>query len=67
VLDINSEPLSLESILEHHEKSAVNTVESVEPAGAKILSLFKDYLRFGYFPYFLEYKDESIFYSMGEI
>jgi hypothetical protein len=43
VLDINSEPLSLEFILEHHEKSAANIVKSVEPSGAKILSLFRDY------------------------
>ncbi len=61
-LDIRSKPLSLESILEHHEKSAANIVQSVEPAGAKILSLFKDYLRFGYFPYFLEFKDESVYH-----
>ena len=62
VLDINSEPFSLESILGHHEKFAANIVESVEPAGAKILALFKDYLRSGYFPYFLEFKDESIYH-----
>ncbi len=61
-LDIRSKPLSLESILEHHEKSAANIVQSVEPAGTKILSLFKDYLRFGYFPYFLEFKDESVYH-----
>ena len=61
-LDIRSKPLSLESILGHHEKSAANIVQSVEPAGTKILSLFKDYLRFGYFPYFLEFKDESVYH-----
>jgi hypothetical protein len=62
MLDIRSEPLSLEFILEQHEKSTANIVETVESAGAKILSLFRDYLRFGYFPYFQEFKDESIYH-----
>jgi predicted AAA+ superfamily ATPase len=62
VLDISSKPLSLEFILEQHEKSTANIIESVESAGAKILALFKEYLRFGYFPYFQEFKDESIYH-----
>lgn len=62
VLNKSLQPLTLESILEQHERSAGDIVGVVEAEGAKILALFKDYLRFGYFPYFLEFTDKSLYH-----
>jgi predicted AAA+ superfamily ATPase len=58
----NSVPLSLETILENHNECATEIIKSVESEGAKVLSVFKDYLVSGYFPYFQEFKNESLYH-----
>jgi predicted AAA+ superfamily ATPase len=62
----NSAPLSLETILEYHEECAAEIIKSVESEGAKVLSVFKDYLVSGYFPYFHEFKNESLYHIILE-
>ncbi len=61
-LDQTSEPLSLETILNDHERLAGAIVGSVEQKSEKILALFRAYLRSGYFPYFREFDDISLYY-----
>ncbi len=52
----------LEEILENHEKICddINTI--LQSADKKILAEFKYYLRFGYYPYFIELKSEELYF-----
>ncbi|MBT8359167.1 MAG: ATP-binding protein [Desulfobacterales bacterium] len=59
---IKTKPLALKSILKNHEKISYDIITSVESKKEKILALFKDYLQFGYFPYFMEFDDISLYY-----
>ncbi len=59
---IKTEPLALKSILKNHEKISYDIIAAVENKKEKILALFKDYLQFGYFPYFMEFDDISLYY-----
>jgi len=60
--DVKTEPLFLKTILEDHEKRSYNIISAVESKNKKILALFKDFLQFGYFPYFTEFDDISSYY-----
>jgi len=57
-----TEPLILKTILEEHEKRSYDIISAVESKNKKILALFKDFLQFGYFPYFTEFDDISSYY-----
>jgi uncharacterized protein len=59
---IKTESLVLKSILEEHEKLSYDIIAAIESKKKKILALFKDYLKFGYFPYFTEFDDISMYY-----
>jgi uncharacterized protein len=62
ILERETEPFALETILENHSRLAGTIVESVDRRGKKILALFKAYLQSGYFPYFQEYDDVSLYH-----
>ena len=51
----------IKSILTDHEKFSHEIVKKLESAHLKILPVFKEYLRHGYFPYFLEHPDEATY------
>ena len=59
---IKTEPFALKTILEAHEKLSYDIIAAIESKKKKILALFRDYLQFGYFPYFTEFDDISIYY-----
>ena len=59
---IKTKPLALKSILKNHEKISYDIISTVESKKKKVLALFKDYLQFGYFPYFKEFDDISLYY-----
>ena len=59
---IKTEPFALKTILEAHEKLSYDIITAIESQKKKILALFRDYLQFGYFPYFTEFDDISIYY-----
>jgi len=61
-LETSFEPFELDAIIADHEKLGAIIVQKVEKENKKILSLFKDYLCFGYYPYFLEFPDSSMYY-----
>lgn len=46
----------LKDILEHHEKIARDILIEIESRHLKILPLFKDYLRVGFYPYSMRYQ-----------
>lgn len=65
-IDINLEektpPLALADILGSHEKLTRRIVGQVEGRGRKILALFKQYLEYGYFPYFAQFSDVGYYH-----
>ncbi|MBI4652139.1 ATP-binding protein [Candidatus Desantisbacteria bacterium] len=55
------ERYDIEEIIKNHQKISNNIVNIVEKKGGKILVLFKEYLEYGYYPYFNEFADKNIF------
>ena len=53
--------LDIDSILTSHEKHSLEICKKLDSAQIKILPVFKEYLRHGYFPYFLEHPDEDTY------
>ncbi len=54
---VELESYTLEEILENHERLAPAIISTLEANDLKVLPLFRDYLRFGYYPYFIEHLD----------
>lgn len=54
---------SLENILNNHIDIATKIKKSVEQNDQKIIPLFKDYLKHGYYPYFLSMPNELMFFQ----
>lgn len=54
-LNLELESFSLDAVVTGHEKIAHNVVGTLEAKGKRVLPLFRDYLTFGYYPYFIEH------------
>jgi predicted AAA+ superfamily ATPase len=54
---------SLEEIIRHHPRIAETYMDALAPRGQKVLALFGDYLRFGYYPYYLSLPNEHYFFQ----
>jgi predicted AAA+ superfamily ATPase len=52
-LELNSYPL--DEILNQHEGLANRIIDELNTRGKRVLPLFRDYLQFGYYPYFNEH------------
>ena len=63
-LGIELMKLSFDDILDSHEKIAFDLVMKFEGLDKKILPLFKEYLKIGYYPYSLTIEDEDIFFDL---
>lgn len=61
-LGISLEDIRLEDLIKSHQPAANKIIDEVEKKGRKILVLFKNYLEYGYYPYFREYRDKTLFY-----
>jgi predicted AAA+ superfamily ATPase len=61
-LSKTSEFFSLTNIIRDHETLTLEIIGLLEKYDRKILALFKEYLQFGYFPYFYEFDDVSLYY-----
>lgn len=61
-IGVNLQSYKLEEIIKNHLDIANNIINSVEKKKEKIFVLFKEYLKYGYYPYFNEYADKNIFY-----
>ena len=53
----------LEELINNHQELADNIIEALANKHQKILPLFKDYLRFGYYPYYLSLPNETMFFQ----
>lgn len=65
-LKLETESFPIESVLNNHEQIAADINKMIESKNQKILSLFKSYLRTGYYPYFLEFKDPATYFIVLE-
>ena len=63
---VHFEPVSLDIVLKTHPDIAATIVQKVYESGHSILSCFRRYLEVGYYPYFLEFSDRSLFYRTLE-
>lgn len=61
-IGISLKNYSLKEILKNHPEIASGIIAQVEAKDRKILALFREYLRYGYYPYFMEYEDKDLFY-----
>ena len=55
------EPLTLSGIVEGHEVEAPRIVEALRGNGLHVLKEFREYLAWGYYPFFLQYTDKRSF------
>jgi len=55
---------TLEDIVTKHEDLAFDIIEQLEKKNKKVLPLFHQYLKTGYYPYALGMQDEDIFFDM---
>ncbi len=53
--------LQLNDLITGHQLAADRLVGKLEKNGHKVLALFNEYLEVGYYPYFLEYQDKTMF------
>lgn len=59
--DVSLSAFGLNDLLASHERYAMQIIEQLRVSKLKVLPLFDEYLRCGYFPYFLEHPDESLY------
>jgi len=53
--------VSLAELLTDHEELTDSILSSIEKKKKHVLALFDEYLNFGYYPYFLEFEDQTLF------
>ncbi len=62
--NVKLETYTLEDIVTKHENLAFDIIEKLEKENKKVLPLFHQYLKTGYYPYALGMQDEDIFFDM---
>jgi hypothetical protein len=55
-------PLGLSDILSGHEVQAPRIIEELRTKGLHVLAEFRDYLAWGYYPFFLQFADKKSFH-----
>jgi len=60
------DPLPLAGLVDNHVREAEAVLAAIQPTGRRVLSLFRDYWRIGYFPFFMENADESVYLTLLE-
>lgn len=59
----NFDNFSLEEVLINHVDIATDIKNTIEKNKQKIIPLFKDYLKYGYYPYYLSMPNEILFFQ----
>ena len=54
---------ALENIVENHEELSMNIFSLLEENNQKIIPIFRDYLKYGYYPYYLSMPNEQLFFQ----
>jgi predicted AAA+ superfamily ATPase len=65
-LGIALSPAPFDLVVQQHEELVLPVLEAVAAHGRRILALFNDYLRHGYYPYFLDLKQLESFWQSIE-
>ncbi|NLK66173.1 MAG: ATP-binding protein [Campylobacteraceae bacterium] len=60
---INITPFNLDTILTTHQDIASDVAKSLKEKELYITKLFKEYLKFGYYPYYKELSNEIVFFQ----
>jgi len=61
-LGLELEAFTIGDLLSGHQRLAEQIIGAVEKKRRKVLALFGDYLKYGYYPYFRDYEDKALFY-----
>lgn len=61
--DIDFKAFDLDTILTAHQDIASGVIESLKEKNLYIIKLFKEYLKFGYYPYYKELPNEIVFFQ----
>ena len=61
--DYKIKDYTLVEILEKHDEIAEVVVDTLAKNGHRVISLFRDYLKFGYYPYYLSMPNELLFFQ----
>jgi len=64
--NLNLAPVSFDRLLSDHSAFSREIIKTVNQQSLTILSLFSDYLKYGYYPYSLEFTDKNVFYLTVE-
>lgn len=54
---------TLEEVLGNHKRFAEKVTDEIATKDKKVIPLFKEYLKYGYYPYFLSLKNETLFFQ----
>ena len=65
-LDLRLDSYNLETIIKYHRKIAAEIINVLSIKKTKILYMFDNYLNHGYYPYFTEYNDKSLYHLILE-
>ena len=57
------ESFSLDEILTNHTQIAKEIISKIEKSNEKIIPIFRDYLKHGYYPYYLSMPNEMLFFQ----
>jgi len=61
--DYSFDAYSLEEIIKNHEDIAESILTELKKKKHKIIALFRDYMKFGYYPYYLGMPNEMFFFQ----
>jgi len=61
--DYNLDHYTLEELLKNHKTIAIDMVAMLKTNDQKVIPLFKEYLKYGYYPYFLSMPNETMFFQ----
>jgi len=64
--DFSFPPIEFDALLTGHEMYARDIVKVVNAVSLNILPLFAEYLKYGYYPYSIEFSDKNVFYLTVE-
>jgi len=60
--EVSLRSFKLDDILKNHQRISHDVIGALEKKNKKILALFREYLEYGYYPYFREYKNKKLFH-----
>lgn len=64
--NLSLESFSLNEILNNHLRISHNIIENIQSIEKKILTLFKEYLKYGFYPFYREVNDLAVFQLLLE-